>query len=190
MKYPTRGRGAPECQSGSSDSLASIRSSSWRQFPKLWFLLAEVGGSLRSVLAKHLRYLTRSGSLSSTTLLDSIVESLARPVGSETISRRAASFGRPYWRFARWIAGGVDGGVGEITVAIVDSDKAGSDRIEAEEINSRGNCGPLRRKGSRSSCTSIYLAFLWRRRGLNRVWPTPEHHAPRVTCPFVCQIFA
>jgi hypothetical protein len=88
-----------------------------------------------------LRYLTRSGSLSSTTLLDSIVEYLARPVGSETISGSAVGFGRPYWRLARWTAGGVNGVVGEATVAIVDSAEAGLDRIGAKEINSRGDCG-------------------------------------------------
>lgn len=104
------------------DSPASIRSSSSRQFPNLWFLLADIGGSLRSVLAKHSRYLTRSGSLSSTTLLDSIIESLTELVGPERMSGRAASFGRPYWRFARWMTGGVDGVVGEVTVAIVDRD--------------------------------------------------------------------
>jgi hypothetical protein len=52
------------------------------------------------------------------------------------MSGRATSFGRPYWRFARWMMGGVDGVVGEVTVAIVDSAKTGLDRIE--EINSRG----------------------------------------------------
>jgi hypothetical protein len=72
------------------------------------------------VLAKHSRYLARSGSLSSTTLLDSIVESLVRLVGPERTSGRAASFGRPYWRFARWMTVGVDGVIGEATVAIVD----------------------------------------------------------------------
>ena len=92
-----RGREALECRRyGPSDSPASMRSSSWRQFPILWLLFAEAGGSLRSVLAKHSRYLTRSGSLSSTTLLDSIVETLARPVGSEEVSARATGFGRPY----------------------------------------------------------------------------------------------
>jgi len=72
------------------------------------------------VLAKHSRYLTLSGSLSSTTLLDSIVESLVRLVGPERTSGRVSSFGRPYWRFARWMTAGVDGGIGEFTVAIVD----------------------------------------------------------------------
>lgn len=187
MRYPTCGR-EPERQYGSRNSPASIRSSSWRQFPKLWFLFAEVGGSLRSVLAKHLRYLTRSGSLSSMTLLDSIVESLAQPVDFETISGWAASFGRPYWRFERWMAGGVDGVVEPVTITIVDSEKAGLDRI-----TSRGD-KQQRLRTTATEGVEIKLRFDSLGLSLAAAGFEPRlaaaRHARRVTCPFVCQILA
>lgn len=107
------------------------------------------------------------------TLLDSIVESLAQPVDSETISGGAASFGRPYWRFERWMAGGVDSVVEPVTITIVDSEKAGLDRI-----TSRGDKQQRLRttttEGVEIKLRLIHLAFLWQRRGLNRVWQLPD----------------